>query len=108
MHTPFRYLMALLSISALGCNQGFKTAQDLEADERGPKACADACTDLGMHMSAFVLFEKSSSGCVCSPNEVRSADQGSTAIAGGYAVLQEQERQRQQQAQQQQAAASRP
>jgi len=94
-------LTTMLSLLAGGCQQGFKTADDLESDERGPKACSQSCSDLGMHMSAFVLFEHEHSGCVCSPGaKTNSGDDGSTAVAAGHAVLmQRQQQQSQQEAQ---------
>src|SRR5262245_42751711 len=59
---------AALGLSVLtGCYRGYKSAKELDSDERGPKACEQACKDLGLQMSAFVLVERQTSGCVCSP-----------------------------------------
>lgn len=62
--------VAIAAIGALtlsACYRGYKSARELDADERGPKACAQSCKELGLEMSAFVLVERQTSGCVCSP-----------------------------------------
>ena len=105
MNTKLLLLVSGLAFFTGGCSQGFKTANDLEQDERGPKACEKSCAEFGMHMSAFVLFERDHSGCVCSPGTEKAADDGATPVAAGHAVLIEarrEEQQRQQQMQQQQ------
>lgn len=85
-----------------GCYQGYKPADELEDDERGPRACYQSCLDLGMHMSAFVLVDHDTSGCVCSPNPGQSPQQaeleGGAAAGAAYAMIQA-ERAAQQQAQ---------
>src|SRR5512142_898112 len=53
--------------AASACYRGYKSAKELDSEDRGPKACAASCKDLGMQMSAFVLVERQTSGCVCSP-----------------------------------------
>ena len=103
IHATAVVFCALLSN---GCQQGFKSANDLENDERGPKECSASCEQFGMRMSAFVLFEHQHSGCVCSPKIETAGDtDGSIAVAAGHTILMQQEQQRQQQAQQTQAAA---
>ncbi len=104
-----RTLALLVSLALLGgCSQGFKSANDLENDERGPKECRSSCASVGMHMSAFVLFEHEHSGCVCSPGaSAAPGESGSAAVAAGHAVLMQEEQERQQrQAQQNQATTS--
>lgn len=66
-----QFLLALgLSVFAVGCQgSGFKSADDLESQQRGPKACAASCEQMGLEMAAFVLFEKDHSGCVCAPKD---------------------------------------
>ncbi len=99
-------VLVFAAVSAVGCQQGFKNANDLESDERGPKACSSACEDLGMRMSAFVLVEHATSGCVCSPKAiVGSAEAEATAVAGGHLVIEEQRRAQEQQQRQAQATA---
>ena len=91
--------LAILVLLCSGCARGFKSADDLERDKRGPRECAASCAEFGMHMSAFVLFELYHSGCVCSPGEKAApADDGATAVAAGHAVLMEQERRRREEA----------
>ena len=93
-----------------GCYQGYKPADELEEDERGPSACAQSCHELGMHMSAFVLVDRATSGCVCSPNQGPPASQAeldATGAAAAYAML-EAERQAQQQAAQTQVGPPAP
>lgn len=77
-----------------GCHRGYKTAEDLDSDDRGPQACAKSCSDLGMQMSAFVLVEHGTSGCVCAPTGPAPA--GPPAAAAAAHVMLEQERQQQQ------------
>src|SRR5262245_42896444 len=63
-----RLLILLAGASALaGCMRGYKSADDLNSDKRGPDACVKSCQELGLQMSAFVLVEAGMSGCVCSP-----------------------------------------
>jgi hypothetical protein len=74
-----------------GCYRGYKSAKDLDSDERGPKACASACKHLGLEMSAFVLVEHQTSGCVCSPIEKKAAPlPGPVAGAAATQVVDEQ------------------
>jgi len=97
-----------LSLLLSGCYQGYKPADELEDDERGPSACAQSCHGLGMHMSAFVLVDRGTSGCVCSPNQgpqPSQAELDATAAAAAYAML-EAQRQAQQAAQTQTAPPS--
>jgi len=101
--------VAMMGLLACGCGRGFKSADDLAQDKRGPRECEASCSELGMHMSAFVLFELEHSGCVCSPGAGKHADladDGATPVAAGHAVLMEKERQRQEQARQAQQSAS--
>jgi hypothetical protein len=64
-----KIVSAFVCFSLAGCYRGYKSAKELETDERGPKACAASCKELGLEMSAFVLVERQTSGCVCSPPE---------------------------------------
>lgn len=89
-------VVAALAVSA--CYRGYKSAKDLDSDERGPNACAKSCKDLGMQMSAFVLVEHGTSGCVCSPPGAATAGGPATAAAAAHVI---QEEQREQEAQQQ-------
>jgi hypothetical protein len=63
--------LVVLGISTLllstACYRGYKSAEDLEKDERGPGNCAQSCQELGLRMSAFILVEHEASGCVCEP-----------------------------------------
>jgi hypothetical protein len=59
----------LIPLFVGGCYRGYKSAEDLESEDRGPTACQKSCAQLGMHMSAFVLVEHTTSGCVCAPNQ---------------------------------------
>ncbi|HEY6728316.1 MAG TPA: hypothetical protein VI197_30105 [Polyangiaceae bacterium] len=59
-------------------------------------------------MSAFVLVDRGTSGCVCSPNQVAQAPRAeldATGPAAAYAML---EAQRQAQQQQQQQSQTKP
>lgn len=102
---------AALSLLVNGCFQGYKRADELEDEERGPSACAQSCQELGMHMSAFVLVDRQTSGCVCSPNPVAQAPRAELEASGpaaAYAMLEAQRQARQQQQQQQQASHAKP
>ena len=70
--------------AASACYRGYKSAKELDSDDRGPKACVASCKDLGMQMSAFVLVERQTSGCVCSPLD-KPASQA-TGVAAATAV----------------------
>ena len=63
--------VALLTLP--GCYRGYKSPKELDSDDRGPKACMSVCKQLGLEMSAFVLVERQTSGCVCSPKEKSAA-----------------------------------
>lgn len=90
----WKMALPLVLVTLMGCYKGYKDASDLETDERGPGACAQACSDLGMRMSAFVLVENNTSGCVCSPaaGAAAGSDEAAAAVAGAHVVI---ERQRQ-------------
>ena len=88
-------LACLVLLVTSGCYRGYKTAEELEGDDRGPTACASSCRELGMEMTAFVLVENSTSGCVCSPKG-SAGTVGATAAAAASHVLAEQERAAQQ------------
>ena len=95
-----------LSLLLSGCFQGYKPADELADDERGPAACATSCQELGMYMSAFVLVDRDTSGCVCSPMQGPRAPQAeldATGAAAAYAMIEAQR-----QAQQHQAAQAPP
>ncbi len=87
--------VAMMSLGVCGCFRGYKSASELESDDRGPSACADSCQELGMKMTAFVLVERETSGCVCSPLGETSAAEDSSAAAAAHVLL-EQRRQQQQ------------
>jgi hypothetical protein len=73
---------AVFGLLALpGCYRGYKSAKELDTDERGPKACVKSCKELGLEMSAFVLVERQTSGCVCSPIEKKTAPLPAPAAA---------------------------
>ena len=95
----------LWGLSLSGCYRGYKDASDLEADNRGPSACAKSCKDLGMRMSAFVLVESTTSACVCSPAATTGETDDAAAAASAAHVLLEQQRQA---TEQQQAQSSKP
>jgi hypothetical protein len=81
--------ITLLALS--GCYRGYKSPKELDSDERGPKACARSCKELGLEMSAFVLVEHQTSGCVCSPVEKKTAPMpGPVAAAAAAQVVDEQ------------------
>lgn len=92
-----RNVLLMLVLCALpACQQGYKSADDLRADERGPEHCAQSCHELGMRMSAFVLVEHGTSGCVCAPTTTGQGGEltGSTAgVAASHVVLEEARRQ---------------
>jgi hypothetical protein len=76
-----------------GCYRGYKSAKDLDSDDRGPKACAASCKELGMTMSAFVLVEHQTSGCVCTPEDKQTKPSGEVAAAAAsQVVIQEEKR----------------
>ena len=81
--THARALAAVLGavFAFSGCYRGYKSPKELDSDERGPKACERSCKELGLEMSAFVLVERQTSGCVCSP-----ADKAGKPIAGPAAA----------------------
>ena len=85
---------AALALLLNGCFSGYKPADELEDDERGPRACAQSCQELGMYMSAFVLVDRETSGCVCSPNPGQPAPQAEleagAAAGAAYAMIQAQ------------------
>lgn len=81
--------IGLLALS--GCYRGYKSPRDLDADERGPKACETSCKELGLQMSAFVLVEHQTSGCVCSPPD-KPAPSGPVAAAAAAQVVDEQKK----------------
>lgn len=86
-------LMGLCLTSA--CYRGYKDAKSLDSDDRGPTACAKACQQLGLQMSAFILVEHEASGCVCSPPGATPSAGGPAGAAAAAEVLMEQERARQ-------------
>jgi hypothetical protein len=77
-----------------GCYRGYKSAKELDSDDRGPKACAASCKDLGLQMSAFVLVEHQTSGCVCSPIEKQAAPLAGPVAAAAAAKVVEDEKKR--------------
>jgi hypothetical protein len=84
--------VALLALP--GCYRGYKSAKELDSDERGPKACMASCKQLGLEMSAFVLVERQTSGCVCSPIEKKAAPvPAPVAAAATVQVVGEQQKQ---------------
>jgi hypothetical protein len=97
-HTLFLALVLLLTS---GCYRGYKSVDELEDDDRGPKACETSCRDLKMQMTAFVLVEHGTSGCVCSPVTATPPPGPVAAAAASHVVIEEQR----QQAAAQQAAA---
>jgi hypothetical protein len=101
---------AALALLLNGCaHDGYARADELQDNERGPRECAASCEQLGMYMSAFVLVDRGTSGCVCSPNpgtQAPRAELDATGPAAAYAML---EAQRQaQQRQQQQVSGPKP
>jgi hypothetical protein len=90
---PLWISVVLAALATGGCQRGYKTADDLEADDRGPRACWDSCKKLGLQMSAFVLVEHSASACVCAPPGQSARAQASGASAGAAHALLEQQRQ---------------
>lgn len=101
----------LLPLAA--CTEGYIKSNDLESNGQGPSACAKACEEIGMRMTAMVLVGDSVPGCVCQPvtpapagigsptppppAAVSGAEQGAAASAGGYVIIAAQRRQQQQQ-----------
>lgn len=84
---------AALGLSVLsGCYRGYKSPRDLDADQRGPKDCAASCKELGLQMSAFVLVEHQTSGCVCSPPEKTTPVAAPVAAAAAVQVVDEQKK----------------
>jgi hypothetical protein len=92
-HMPFLVGFGVIQVvAALGCNQGYQSAAELEHAERGPSHCAQSCQELGLRMSAFVLVESNVAGCVCAPRSAVGAadvegDAVSSAAAAGYVVV---------------------
>jgi len=82
-------LSAALCATVSGCYRGYKSPKELDSDERGPKACATACKELGLQMSAFVLVERQTSGCVCSPADKPAALPGPVAAAAATQVVEQ-------------------
>lgn len=72
--SKYPLLLLTFGLGTSACYQGYMRPEELDSAERGPKACAVTCSELGMEMSAFVLVERQTSGCVCAP-KVASADQ---------------------------------
>jgi hypothetical protein len=104
------FSVACLAVASMGCSQGYRSASDLQDDERGPQHCAQRCQELGMQMGAFVLVEHAIAGCVCEP--IRTSGGAAVthspgAVTGGVALIMEQQRQAQQQQQAAAAAARR-
>jgi len=91
--------VAAFALLTSACARGYKSAEDLESDRRGPGACDQSCRELGMQMTGFVLVEHGTSGCVCSPVGP-SPVPGHVGAAAASHVLLEQQRQQQQQQQQ--------
>lgn len=86
--------------------RGYVRADELQDAERGPSECAATCEQLGMYMSALVLVDRGTAGCVCSPKlaaQAPRAELDATGAAAAYAML-EAQRQAQQQQQASQAA----
>lgn len=92
-----RPILALALMSGLACSacyRGYKSAGDLESDDRGPKDCANACQALGLTMSAFVLVEHTQSACVCAPAHAgRALEDAAAAAAAGKLLIDEEQRQ---------------
>lgn len=84
--------VALLALP--GCYRGYKSPKELDSDDRGPKACARSCKELGLEMSAFVLVEHQTSGCVCSPIEKKTAPLPAPAAAAAAGQVVEEQRKR--------------
>jgi len=79
-----------LALLFSGCQRGYLPADELEDDERGPSACVERCNQFGMYMSAFVLVDHETAGCVCSPEQPGAAartEVGATGAAAAYAML---------------------
>lgn len=101
---------ATLSLLLSACAHGYARTDELQSAERGPTACSASCEELGMHMSAFVLVDRSTAGCVCSPNQAAQASRAeldATGAAAAYAML-EAQRQAEQQRQASQTKAAPP
>src|SRR5262245_7250479 len=95
-----RALFVALVLPLVACQQGYKSADDLRADQRGPDACDQSCRELGMRMTAFVLVEHGTSGCVCGVVTAQpTSSSAAAAAAAGHVVLEEARRAQQQTAQ---------
>lgn len=86
-------ILAFGCVVISGCYRGYKSAKELDADERGPKACAVSCRELGLQMSAFVLVERQTSGCVCSPADKQTTLPPAVAAAAATQVVTEKKQQ---------------
>jgi hypothetical protein len=83
-----------LGLCLSSCYRGYKSAKDLDTDQRGPRACAAACRDLGLQMSAFVLVEHQTSGCVCAPPDKQPAHAAAPAAAAAAVQIVDDEKKR--------------
>ena len=105
MRNTYLCLLALVgSLSLVGCNRGFISADAMASGEIGPTNCAATCEDNGLRMGAFVLVQHSYAGCVCVPPETAGgATAGAAAVnAGAVLAVGEARRREQEQAQRQQ------
>ena len=102
-----RHQCALLIVALAGlpllsaCFQGYATPDRLQTAQRGPEACADSCRKFGLQMSAFVLVDYATVGCVCAPMNAPAGNAAAAGAAAGFVVV---EQQRQQAASQQRPA----
>ena len=82
----------LLTLLAMGCSAASPLSSSFDLPRERTDECVQACTSLGLQMSAVVVIANSV-GCVCEPGTKSAASNKAIAAAGGLVVLASQRRQ---------------
>lgn len=85
----------MLMFLAVACGpSGYETTEHLDQRGQGPTGCATRCEELGMQMTALVLVDAHTSGCVCQPVPTSGgvAPVSATVAAGAVLELEQQRR----------------
>lgn len=82
----------LLTLVALGCSAASPLSSGSNLPRERTDECVQACTSLGLQMSAVVVIANSV-GCVCEPGTKSGASSKAIGAAGGLLVLASQRQQ---------------
>ena len=84
--------VSLLALLAMGCSAASPLSSSVELPRERTDECVQACTSLGLQMSAVVVIADKV-GCVCEPGAKAGLGSNATSAAGGLVMLESQDQQ---------------